>query len=756
MEQVCVAIGTEGLDGFSTLQWALRRWADHRIRILILHAPNSSYKHYVYTPFGKLRSTSVSEDKLKLLDKTEEAKTDTILAQYIAFCGKVEAEVMKMEIHDEQPLHKQIVEAISNLGISKLVLSLAFIKASSPKSLGAISGTFYVLRNKPRLCELFVICQGQRIILRDEEEDGKGAMLGGRSHSVKNRFKSMFTETSAPARWENCRDEMQQYADELLSLHQVEGEMDVAYSTHLSIPQNMDAAARIEVLKRTMRDAQGAIQMNRKTANIAKVRREKAQRAIILCNARAEELQTCIQTEIVKRVEINKTLDSTREEILELASELHEKRSKLDSNVELQKEFSLKLHQSSSARAGADLQLEKAVEARADMVTEIEELRKQKDVLQRRVEFCIEKDAIAKVSRLNGSGFGFREFSAAEIIAATEDFSERLRVKSVCRGKNVYRGRINQITVAVKLHDPADERSLEDFTNKVKLHSQVQHPNILSMIGFCSQQSCIVYEYMHNGTLHDALFSTGRSWKRKHQPLAWHARVRIAAEICSAIGFLHKVKPNPIAHGNLKPSKILLDRFDVAKIYGLNCPWSYNKPDITLDIQAFGNLVLQLLTGNYWSIIGDTAAAIENLDRTAGEWPMDLAIELSNIATKCLSKNCVAEEFITTMLVTDMNDVKRRADQLVGNSELSVPDEKAAGAEDSCNVSEAFFCPIYREVMQNPHLAADGFSYELEAIGEWLKTGHDTSPMTNLKLTHRLLVPNHTLRSLIEDWRNKR
>lgn len=94
------------------------------------------------------------------------------------------------------------------------------------------------------------------------------------------------------------------------------------------------------------------------------------------------------------------------------------------------------------------------------MVTEIEELRKQKNVLQRRIEFCIEKDAIAKVARSNGSGFGFREFSAEEIIAATEDFS-------VCRGKNVYRGRINQLAVAVKLHDPADERSLEDFTNKV-------------------------------------------------------------------------------------------------------------------------------------------------------------------------------------------------------------------------------------------------------------------------------------------------
>lgn len=57
--------------------------------------------------------------------------------------------------------------------------------------------------------------------------------------------------------------------------------------------------------------------------------------------------------------------------------------------------------------------------------------------------------------------------------------------------------------------------------------------------------------------------------------------------------------------------------------------------------------------------------------------------------------------------------------------------------------------------MKNPHVAADGFSYELEAIEEWVYSGHDTSPMTNLKLKHMFLTPNHTLRSLIQDWQSK-
>lgn len=59
---------------------------------------------------------------------------------------------------------------------------------------------------------------------------------------------------------------------------------------------------------------------------------------------------------------------------------------------------------------------------------------------------------------------------------------------------------------------------------------------------------------------------------------------------------------------------------------------------------------------------------------------------------------------------------------------------------------------ILQEVMQNPRVAADGYTYEEEALKGWLDSGHDTSPMTNLKLDHSNLVPNHALRSAIQEW----
>ena len=54
--------------------------------------------------------------------------------------------------------------------------------------------------------------------------------------------------------------------------------------------------------------------------------------------------------------------------------------------------------------------------------------------------------------------------------------------------------------------------------------------------------------------------------------------------------------------------------------------------------------------------------------------------------------------------------------------------------------------------MQDPQVAADGYTYEAEALTGWLESGHNTSPMTNLELEHFNLTPNHSLRSAILEW----
>ena len=65
------------------------------------------------------------------------------------------------------------------------------------------------------------------------------------------------------------------------------------------------------------------------------------------------------------------------------------------------------------------------------------------------------------------------------------------------------------------------------------------------------------------------------------------------------------------------------------------------------------------------------------------------------------------------------------------------------------------FAPA-QEVMQDPVVLADGHSYERAAIQQWLDAGRSTSPMTNLRLTHRELTPNYSLRSAAMEWQAAR
>jgi len=66
---------------------------------------------------------------------------------------------------------------------------------------------------------------------------------------------------------------------------------------------------------------------------------------------------------------------------------------------------------------------------------------------------------------------------------------------------------------------------------------------------------------------------------------------------------------------------------------------------------------------------------------------------------------------------------------------------------------EEYFCSISCELMVDPCFAADGHSYERANITAWLAS-HDTSPLTNEALPHKMVVPNHALKALIWGFRD--
>ena len=76
-------------------------------------------------------------------------------------------------------------------------------------------------------------------------------------------------------------------------------------------------------------------------------------------------------------------------------------------------------------------------------------------------------------------------------------------------------------------------------------------------------------------------------------------------------------------------------------------------------------------------------------------------------------------------------------------------EDKVGCLEDTA--PDGYLCPITLELMQDPVLAADGFTYERTGIEQWLLNG-DYSPKTGEPLQHKGLTPNRVLRTLIRDF----
>ena len=63
----------------------------------------------------------------------------------------------------------------------------------------------------------------------------------------------------------------------------------------------------------------------------------------------------------------------------------------------------------------------------------------------------------------------------------------------------------------------------------------------------------------------------------------------------------------------------------------------------------------------------------------------------------------------------------------------------------------SFECTISLDMMMDPTVAADGYTYERSAIVAWLE-GHGTSPITGEPMEKSVLIPNRDMRSRIQEF----
>ncbi|XP_039007814.1 probable receptor-like protein kinase At1g80640 [Hibiscus syriacus] len=183
----------------------------------------------------------------------------------------------------------------------------------------------------------------------------------------------------------------------------------------------------------------------------------------------------------------------------------------------------------------------------------------------------------------------------------------------------VYKAQFDAGTfAAVKKLDCKNQDAEKEFQNEVNLLCKFKHPNIISLLGFSSENESrfIVYELMHNGSLETQIHGPSQG-----SSLTWDRRMKIALDTARGLEHLHEHCNPPVIHRDLKPSNILLDSNFNAKLsdFGLAVnDAAHNKNNLKLsgtlgyvapeylldgkltdksDVYAFGVVLLELLLG---------------------------------------------------------------------------------------------------------------------------------------------------------------
>ncbi|XP_060167615.1 leucine-rich repeat receptor-like serine/threonine-protein kinase BAM3 [Lycium barbarum] len=209
------------------------------------------------------------------------------------------------------------------------------------------------------------------------------------------------------------------------------------------------------------------------------------------------------------------------------------------------------------------------------------------------------------------------DFSVADVLECVKDGNV------IGRGGAgiVYHGKMpSGVEIAVKkLLGFGNNSHDHGFRAEIRTLGNIRHRNIVRLVAFCSNKetNLLVYEYMRNGSLGEALHG------KKGGFLNWNLRYKIAMEAAKGLCYLHHDCSPLIVHRDVKSNNILLNSnfeahvadFGLAKFlvdggasqsmsavagsYGYIAPeYAYTlRVDEKSDVYSFGVVLLELITG---------------------------------------------------------------------------------------------------------------------------------------------------------------
>jgi Leucine-rich repeat (LRR) protein len=165
--------------------------------------------------------------------------------------------------------------------------------------------------------------------------------------------------------------------------------------------------------------------------------------------------------------------------------------------------------------------------------------------------------------RLYGSkqSFGehFEKVTYNDLAQSTCNFSES---NLIGRGRygSVYRGKLKEMEVAVKVFDLEMRGAERSFLSECEALRSIQHRNLIPIITACSivgTFKALIFEFKPNGNLDTWLHHKGD--EEATRCLGLTQRINIVVNIADALDYLHHGCGRPTVHCDLKPSNILLD-----------------------------------------------------------------------------------------------------------------------------------------------------------------------------------------------------